>query len=89
MHHLTRVVYASAQYVLAETFPGERTKALLARADDCISNLWPYLRIRRREVMNLKQLYSQTFLARYIPRPFSDRLWGSIERGDELVKILR
>ncbi|CAG7845947.1 SubName: Full=Uncharacterized protein {ECO:0000313/EMBL:KIM31047.1} [Serendipita indica DSM 11827] len=82
-------VYVSAQYVLVETFPGERTKAILARADDCFSNLWPYVQHRNKEVTGLKQLYSQTFLAQYIPRPFSNRLWNGIERGDELVNSLR
>lgn len=88
-HPLTCTVYVSAQYVLVDIFSGDRTNAILARADDCFSNLWPYLRHRRREVTSLQKLYSQTFLARYIPHPFSHQVWGSIERGDEVVNTLR
>jgi hypothetical protein len=82
-------VYVSAQFVLCEEFPGKRTDSLLSRAQDCFSNLWPYLIFRRQEKAKLKRLYDTSFLSRFAPNPMSERLWGNPDTGDEISSALR
>ncbi|PVG02724.1 hypothetical protein CPB86DRAFT_696489 [Serendipita vermifera] len=86
---LRYAVYVSCQFVLFERFPGERTNAILARAQDCFSNLWPYLRYRQQELESLKTLYSNHFLSRWMPRPMSENLWTNPSKGDEVASVLR
>jgi len=82
-------VYVSAQFVLCQEFPGERTNFVLSRAQDCFTNLWPYLIFRRQEKARLKQLYETSFLSRFAPNPMSERLWGNPDTGNEVCSTLR
>lgn len=86
---LRYAAYVSAQFLLYEEFPGQRTDLVLARAQDCFTNLWPYLKFRRQEKQRLKQLYQTSFLSRYVPRPMSERIWGNPDEGDEVALALR
>ncbi|KAG8838535.1 hypothetical protein FRB91_007579, partial [Serendipita sp. 411] len=86
---LRYAVFVSAQFILCEEFPGRRTERVLSRAQDCFSNLWPYLLARRAEVSLLKSRYSKLFLSRYVPNPLSKRIWGNPDFGDEVSRALR
>ncbi|KAG8791188.1 hypothetical protein FRC17_008788, partial [Serendipita sp. 399] len=86
---LRYAVFVSAQFILAEEFPGARTEQVLSRAQDCFSNIWPYLRARRAEVASLKSKYSSMFLSRYVPNPLSEQMWMKSDRGDEVSRALR
>lgn len=62
---------------------------MLARAQDCFTNLWPYLRKRRLERSQMQERYAACFLSRYIPNPMSELLWTNPDRGNEVEMALK
>ena len=55
-------VYLSALHILEKKFGGKRLDKMLQKYSRAMTNFWPYLRLRMREVDERKRIYSASFL---------------------------
>ena len=89
-----RSVYMSAGQLLKQDFRGKRLDTVLKKHPQAMTNLWPYLRYRQREVADRQKIYAASFLPRALKLqgrniPISPRLWGSPDHDRQLCMALR
>lgn len=90
---LSYTVYLSAVHLLESRHYGSRLDTILREYPRNTTNLWPYLRLREREVFERRRMFAQTFLGRYTRtlgiNPLSDRLWGNPDNRFQVEIALR
>ncbi|KIJ64462.1 hypothetical protein HYDPIDRAFT_167784 [Hydnomerulius pinastri MD-312] len=86
-------VYLSAAHILSKKYSGQRLTAIFEQYSQSMTNMWPYLRLRDREVSSRRQVYKQSFLGRYRDSisfdPLSERLWSSPDNEKQVQMALR
>ncbi|KAK0188164.1 hypothetical protein F5146DRAFT_1062256 [Armillaria mellea] len=70
-------VYLSASQRILQEFPGRRFALLLEAYPQNMTNMWPYLRLRKQEVTQRRGMYAASFLSRVHKMTIAPRLWAS------------
>ena len=88
LHH---PVYLSATYRLKQEFSGLRLAYMLAQYPQTMTDMWPYLRLRERELFERRQMYDASFLSTYFRdrNPISPLLWTSPDHDKQIVIAVR
>lgn len=82
---LTSPVYVSAQILLISNFNGSRTEMVMSQAKDGVTNFWPFLKERQKELKILRDQWKTGFLRKVLPDdPLSARLWTN---PDDLSQV--
>ncbi|KAL1950765.1 hypothetical protein VTO73DRAFT_5889 [Trametes versicolor] len=88
-------VYLSASSVLAKDYRGRRLQDdVLKRYSQAMTNMWPYLRVRKAEVVARRRIYEASFVPRLLERygpadPISTHLWASPDNPKQIVVAVR
>ncbi|KAH9851565.1 hypothetical protein C2E23DRAFT_829735 [Lenzites betulinus] len=88
-------VYLSASSILARDYQGKRLDTeVMRKYSQAMTNMWPYLRVRKAEVANRRRIYEDSFLPRLFQRcgfgnPIAKRLWASPDKSKQLVIAMR
>jgi hypothetical protein len=84
-------VYLSALNVLIENFSGRRLALVMQDYPLNMTNMWPYLRIRQREVVSRIKAYQESFLGRLLGgrQIISEKLWMSPDHERQIVVAVR
>ncbi|KAH9480512.1 hypothetical protein JR316_0007112 [Psilocybe cubensis] len=83
--------YLSAFHQLLRKFPGKRLQTVLSRYSVNMTNFWPYLHFREKEMELRKRIYEQSFLPSALKDGFDidERLWSSPDHEKQLTVALR
>ncbi|KAH7922035.1 hypothetical protein BV22DRAFT_1071174 [Leucogyrophana mollusca] len=84
-------VYLSAAHILGQRYNGQRLKDVTQQYPQAMTNMWPYLRQRAREVLMRRTAFKSSFLGRYFQTfdPLSEHLWTSPDNERQVVIALR
>ena len=94
---MAALVYLSAQERLKQQFPGKRLMAVQKRYSSSMTNFWPYLRARQREVADRKSFLRESFLGQALRKQLKDsaekviseELWGGSDNERQLAIAFR
>lgn len=86
-------VYLSAVHILERKHNGRRLDKVFQQHPKTMTNMWPYLQFRDREVLERRQAFDQSFLGKYIGtlslEVLSERLWGGPDNDRQVEIALR
>ncbi|KAK0449224.1 hypothetical protein EV421DRAFT_1899904 [Armillaria borealis] len=85
-------VYLSASQKILRDFPGRRFALLLEAYPQNMTNMWPYLRLRKQELDQRRGMYEASFLSRVFERNkaiISPRLWSSPDHEHQAMVAVR
>jgi hypothetical protein len=82
--------YISAVHRLSQSFPGRRLNLLMSQYSPKMTNFWPYLQQRQKEVLERQRIYGDSFLGRAINQDcISQRLWTSPDSAKQVTVAVR
>ncbi|SJL07371.1 uncharacterized protein ARMOST_10718 [Armillaria ostoyae] len=85
-------VYLSASQRILRDFPGRRFALLLETYPQNMTNMWPYLRLRKQEVAQRRGMYEASFLSRVFEQNkaiISPRVWTSPDHEHQAMMAVR
>ncbi|KAF8523204.1 hypothetical protein JB92DRAFT_2705368 [Gautieria morchelliformis] len=94
-------VYLSAHDILNRSFSGKRLSRLICSLPSRnltpkMTNLWPYLRLRQKEVRRSKKAYARGWVAQYFretgspaTRPMTEKLWTNPDCEEQCSVVQR